>query len=111
MAHPPVPGDRGPSVSLTPPPAQTPASVQVSEAHRRHWQSNLRLTAVLLAVWFGVTFGVSYFARELSFRFFGWPFSFWMAAQGSLIVFCFIVVVYARWMARLDVEHDVAEEP
>jgi len=85
--------------------------VTTPDAHRHHWHRNLRLTAGLLVVWFGVTFGVSYFARELSFRFFGWPFSFWMAAQGSLIVFCLIVVVYARWMARLDQAHGVAEEP
>lgn len=82
-----------------------------TDSHRRYWQRNLRITAVLLAVWFAVTFVVSFYARELSFRFFGWPFSFWMAAQGSLIVFCLIVVVYARVMARLDEAHDVAEEP
>ncbi len=77
----------------------------------RYWHRNLRLTAALLALWFAVTFLVSFYARELSFSFFGWPFSFWMAAQGSLIVYCLIVVVYARAMARLDQAHDVAEEP
>jgi putative solute:sodium symporter small subunit len=33
-------------------------------------------------VWFVVTFVVAYFARDLNFNFFGWPFSFWVAAQG-----------------------------
>ena len=51
-----------------------------------YWQKNLRMTAVLLAIWFTVTFGVSYFARELNFNFFGWPFSFWMASQGAPVV-------------------------
>jgi putative solute:sodium symporter small subunit len=77
----------------------------------RHWRSNLRLTGALTVIWFGVSFGVAYFARELSFSFFGWPFSFWVAAQGALWVYLGIVVVYARRMNRLDVEHGVAEEP
>ena len=79
------------------------------EARRRHWRSNLRVTAVLLMLWFVVTFVVTYYARELSFRFFGWPFSFWMAAQGSLVVYCLIVWFYARYMDRLDIRHGVQE--
>lgn len=79
--------------------------------HREvYWQRNLRLTALLLAVWFIVTFGVAFFARELSFSFFGWPFSFWVAAQGALIVYVLLVWFYARSMDRLDREHGVAEE-
>jgi putative solute:sodium symporter small subunit len=74
-----------------------------------YWQRNLRLTALLLAVWFIVTFGVAFFARELSFSFFGWPFSFWVAAQGALIVYVLLVWCYARTMDRLDREHGVAE--
>jgi putative solute:sodium symporter small subunit len=75
-----------------------------------YWQRNLRLTALLLAVWFIVTFGVAFFARELRFSFFGWPFSFWVAAQGALIVYVLLVWFYARTMDRLDREHGVAEE-
>jgi putative solute:sodium symporter small subunit len=32
-----------------------------------------------------VTFVVGFFARDLNFNFFGWPFSFWVGAQGSLM--------------------------
>ena len=84
--------------------------MEVSENHRQYWQKNLNITAVLLANWFVVTFVVSYFARDLSFNFFGWPFSFWMGAQGSLIVYCLIIFFYARYMGKLDIEHGVAEE-
>ncbi|NBV01311.1 MAG: DUF4212 domain-containing protein, partial [Burkholderiaceae bacterium] len=52
--------------------------MQLTESHRQYWQKNLRITAVLLAIWFIVTFVVGYNARDLSFSFFGWPFSFWM---------------------------------
>ena len=36
----------------------------------------LRMTALLLTIWFSVTFVVGYNARDLDFTFFGWPFSF-----------------------------------
>lgn len=78
--------------------------------HRRYWRRNLAATALLLCVWFAVTFGVAYFARFLDFKFFGWPFSFWMGAQGALWVYCLIVGFYAWYMNRLDREHDPAGE-
>jgi putative solute:sodium symporter small subunit len=80
------------------------------DARQRHWRSNLFVTALLLLVWLMVTFGVSYFARELSFNFFGWPFSFWVGAQGSLAVYLLIVGFYAWYMNRLDVRHGADEE-
>lgn len=84
--------------------------MQVTEQQRLYWQKNLRLTSILLAIWFVVTYVMAYFARELSFSFFGWPFSFYMAAQGSLIIYMIIIWYYARTMNRLDQEHGVAEE-
>ena len=84
--------------------------MQLSERHHQYWRANLRITSVLLAIWFLVTFGIGYFARDLNFTFFGWPFSFWVAAQGALIVYVVIIWYYARHMNRLDQEHGVAEE-
>lgn len=84
--------------------------MQVTEQQRLYWQKNLRLTSILLAIWFVATFVMAYFARDLSFSFFGWPFSFYMAAQGSLIIYVIIIWYYARTMNRLDQEHGVAEE-
>ena len=83
--------------------------MELTENLRRYWRKNLCLTGALLALWFGVSFGVSYYARELSFNFFGWPFSFWMAGQGSLVVYCLIVWFYARYMEKLDLEYGVQE--
>jgi putative solute:sodium symporter small subunit len=84
--------------------------MKVSQNHQRYWQKNLRITAILLAIWFVVTFVVAYFARDLAFNFFGWPFSFWMASQGALVVYVVIIWFYARYMNNLDKEHGVAEE-
>lgn len=83
--------------------------MQVSQEHRKYWRRNLRVTAVLLAIWFVVSFVLAYFARELSFNCFGWPFSFYMAAQGALIVYLLIIWYYARHMDRLDHEFGVDE--
>ena len=70
---------------------------------KQHYWNNLkRITSILLVVWFIPTFGVSFFANRLTFDFFGWPFSFWMASQGSLLIYLAIVWIYALVVNRLD---------
>lgn len=83
--------------------------MQLTESHKMYWQKTLRITALLLIVWFVVTFVVGYFARDLSFTFFGWPFSFWMGSQGSLIIYVLLIGYYAHYMNNLDKEFDCAE--
>ncbi|HEY8356893.1 MAG TPA: DUF4212 domain-containing protein [Ramlibacter sp.] len=75
-----------------------------------YWRKNLRMTAILLVVWFVVTFVVGWFARDLAFDFFGWPFSFWMGAQGALVVYVAIIGFYAWYMNRLDAQYGIAED-
>jgi putative solute:sodium symporter small subunit len=84
--------------------------MKVSENHQRYWQKNLRITAILMAIWFVVTYVVSFFARDMNFNFFGWPFSFWVAAQGALVVYVAIIGYYAYYMNKLDIAHGVDEE-
>ena len=85
---------------MSSPPAALPDAVRAARA--RHWRRTLGLTAALLLAWFLVGFVVTWFARDLDFPFFGWPFSFWVAAQGGIVVFVVLLVVYARRMARND---------
>ena len=85
--------------------------METNEPHPEHWRSNLRVTAMLLALWFGVTFVVGWFARDLSFTFFGWSFSYWMGAQGALLVYVAITWFYASYMDRLDRRHALAQDP
>ena len=94
---------------LTQEPLHPPAP-RLLPRHRRHWRANLRLTGALLALWASVAFGVAWWARGLDFVFFGWPFSFWVAAQGAPVVFLLIVVCYAVGMNRLDHAHGVSED-
>ena len=84
--------------------------MKLSERHHQYWRKTLWITGVLLAIWFVVTFVIGFFARELNFNFFGWPFSFWVGSQGALIVYVLIIGYYARYMNRLDQEYGVAEE-
>ena len=84
--------------------------MQTTQKHREYWSRNLRLTAVLLFIWFVVTYVMAYFAIPLSeFNFFGWPLAFYMAAQGSLIIYVLIIWYYARAMRKLDLEYGVDE--
>jgi putative solute:sodium symporter small subunit len=84
--------------------------MQLTETQRHYWRKNLRITAILLSIWFFVTFVVIFFARELNFTFFGWPFSVWVAGQGALVVYVLIIWYYQVYMGKLDREHGVHEE-
>ena len=75
-----------------------------------YWRRNLTLTGRLLLVWFVATFVMIYFARELGeVSVFGWPISFYMAAQGSPIIFLIITWYYARALGKLDDRHGAAD--
>jgi putative solute:sodium symporter small subunit len=80
-----------------------------TENLRRYWRINLRWISGLMLAWFVVSFVLVFFARDLNFPFMGWPFSFWMAAQGSLLIYLFLVVIYAWAMHRADVAHGLQE--
>jgi putative solute:sodium symporter small subunit len=84
--------------------------MQLTERHREYWRKNLTITAILLVVWFIVTFVVGWYARELNgVTFLGFPLGFYMSAQGSLIVYVVIIGIYARYMNNLDRVYDVQE--
>lgn len=82
----------------------------LTQKHRDYWRRNLNVTALLLLIWFVVTFVASYFARELnSIVFLGFPLGFYMGAQGSLIIYVVIIWYYAHYMDKLDREYGVRE--
>lgn len=85
------------------------SSTPTPDSLRRYWRTNLRWISGLMLVWFVVSFVVVFFARDLNFQFMGWPFSFWMAAQGSLLVYAALVAVYAWAMNRADLLNGVQE--
>ena len=63
-----------------------------------HDVRHLRLKAGLLLLWALVSFGATYFARDLQpLVVAGWPLSYWVAAQGAVVVFIGIVVLFC-WL-------------
>jgi len=83
--------------------------LELTEKHKEYWRKNVRITIILLAIWAFVTYVIGFYARELSFNFFGWPFSFWVGAQGALVVYVVIIGFYAWYMNKLDREYGVHE--
>jgi putative solute:sodium symporter small subunit len=83
--------------------------MQLTEKHKEYWQRNLRMTSILLAIWFVATFVVEWYARELNAITFIGPLGFYMSAQGSLIIYVLIIWFYARYMNKLDIEYGVHE--
>lgn len=68
-----------------------------------HWRRTRALTYALLAIWLATNFCAVFFARELSeLEWFGWPLSWYMAAQGMVLIDVLIVGIYAWRMGRLD---------
>ncbi len=84
--------------------------MQLTDKHQEYWRRNLRITAILLAIWFVVTFVIGWFARDWSaITILGFPFPFYMGAQGSLIIYVLIIWYYAHYMNKLDLEYGVHE--
>lgn len=72
-------------------------------ANALHWERTRKMTLLLLALWLATGFGTVFFARELArVEVFGWPLSFYMAAQGASLVSLAIIGFYAWRMRRLD---------
>jgi putative solute:sodium symporter small subunit len=82
------------------------------EQKQAYWRYNARLTMILLAIWFVVAYllgGV--FAGSLNnVTFIGFPLGYYVAAQGSLIVFVVEIAVYAKLMNRKDEEYGLTED-
>jgi putative solute:sodium symporter small subunit len=83
--------------------------LELTEKHKEYWRKNVRITVILMIIWAFVTYVVGFYARDLSFNFFGWPFSFWVGAQGALVIYVALIGFYAWYMNKLDQEYGVAE--
>ena len=79
---------------------------------KEYWKYNLRLTLILLAIWFVDGYLRSgLWAAELNkVSFLGFPLGYYMAAQGSLAIFVIEIAVYARLMNKKDLEYGIYEE-
>lgn len=78
---------------------------------RAYWRANLRLMTGLLIVWALASYGAGIlFAEQLDrISFLGVPLGFWMAQQGSILVFLLLIAIYVWRMDQLDKKFGVDE--
>lgn len=77
-----------------------------------YWKKNLGYLAILLSIWFVVSYGFGILLAEPlnSIRLGGFKLGFWFAQQGSIYTFVILIFVYVRLMNKLDKEFDVDEK-
>ncbi len=78
-----------------------------------HWMRTRNLMLAHLGVWFIFGYVIHMFViplNTITIPFLGFPLGFYMAAQGSLIVFVVMLFVFARQQDRIDRQHGVAED-
>jgi putative solute:sodium symporter small subunit len=93
--------------ALPPTPASSPAPQpnreRILAARAQHWSRTRRLTLALLALWLATGFCTVFFARDLAhLSVFGWPLSFYLAAQGASLIYLAILGAYVWRMRVLD---------
>lgn len=78
---------------------------------KAYWKANLKILAILLSIWFVVSFGAGIlFVDELDqIRIGGFKLGFWFSQQGSIYVFVVLIFVYVYLTNRLDKKHGVDE--
>ena len=78
-----------------------------------HWKKTTNLMLIHLGIWFFFGYIIHMFVVPLNkivIPILGFPLGFYMAAQGSLIVFVVMLFMFARQQNRIDGEHGYAEE-
>jgi putative solute:sodium symporter small subunit len=73
-----------------------------------HDARHLWLKAALLLAWALVSFGTSFFARDLQFPVGHWLLSYWIASQGAVLAFLLIACVYCLAMNRFERQDEAA---
>lgn len=69
-----------------------------------YWRANIRLLAVLLTIWFTVSYGFGILLVDWlnQVSLFGFKLGFWWAQQGSIYVFVILIFVYVALIGRID---------
>ena len=81
------------------------------EVRAAYWAKTKRLTITVLVIWFVFSIVVHWFADALNaISLFGFPLGFYMAAQGSLIIFVVLIFYLAYRQNKIDEEFGVAED-
>lgn len=83
-------------------------SPEIADAH---WAKTRSLMWTCLAIWAVFSFFIHFFVSALNqIVILGFPLGFYMAAQGSLIIFVILIFWFAWRQNRIDEEFGVAED-
>lgn len=76
-----------------------------------YWKKNLQYLAVLLGIWFLVSYGFGILLKDTmdTIQLGGFKLGFWFAQQGSIYVFVILIFIYVRLMNRLDKKYGFDE--
>ncbi|MFN8720133.1 MAG: DUF4212 domain-containing protein [Rhodospirillales bacterium] len=81
------------------------------EKAQQYWARTSGLMWIMLAIWFVFSFAIHLFAPSLNvIHILGFPFGFYMAAQGSLIVYVVALFWFSKRQNEIDEEFGVAED-
>ncbi len=74
------------------------------EKKKAYWKENLKYLAILLSVWFLVSyvFGILLVDQLNVIKFGGFKLGFWFAQQGAMYVFVILIFIYVKLMNKLD---------
>ncbi len=77
-----------------------------------YWKANLKLLAVLLSIWFVISFGFGIVLSDVldQFSLGGFKLGFWFAQQGSIYGFVVLIFIYVFAMRRLEKKINKKEE-
>jgi putative solute:sodium symporter small subunit len=79
---------------------------------KKYWKKNLKYVAILLSIWFLVSFvfGIILVDELNTIRLGGFKLGFWFAQQGAIYVFVILIFVYIKLMNKLDKEFGFNEK-
>ena len=77
--------------------------------NQAYWKTNLKYLAILLSIWFLVSFifGIILVDELNTIRMGGFKLGFWFAQQGSIYVFVLLIFIYIRLMNKLDKKYNL----
>lgn len=81
------------------------------ENMKAYWKENLKYLAILLSIWFLVSYVCGIFLVDYlnTIKIAGFKLGFWFAQQGSIYVFIILIFVYVKLMNALDRKYGVGE--
>ncbi|MEM9687090.1 MAG: DUF4212 domain-containing protein [Bacteroidota bacterium] len=82
-----------------------------AEDRKKYWRKNLQYLAILLSIWFFVSYGFGILLADTlnTIQLGGFKLGFWFAQQGAIYVFVVLIFVYVYLMNKLDKKYNVSE--